>query len=348
MDASRSDKLSLSKSQHTRRLSRLRSWRTTREGKVFVGVTLGVGFAAINTGNNLLYLVLGLLLSVIVLSGILSDLSLHGLEFNRTLPRRAFAGLPMLVEIEVKNNKRFVPSYSIEVEDRIEGRRIDKRCYFLKVSARARQTAAYRRIPPVRGIERYVGLRVATRFPFGLIEKWREIDLVQEHLVYPSPERTTRPATSSTITGDAQPQQGHGHQEIDGVRELHEGEPVRDIDWKKSASAQKLIVRERRPEQSPKIRLELANRPPAASQNHNGPPPSRESFARRIELDIRRTAWIALDALRQGATVEILAHDGGTGTPRILRTLPSNNAADRVLAFLAKLPPTPQPPEVIP
>ena len=66
----------------------------------------------------------------------------------------------MLVEIEVRNTKRFAPSYSIEVEDRIENRRTDKRCYFLKVSAGARQTAAYRRTPPVRGTERYLSLGI--------------------------------------------------------------------------------------------------------------------------------------------------------------------------------------------
>ena len=39
-----------------------RRLKFTREGKFFVGITLGVGFAAINTANNLLYLLLGMLL----------------------------------------------------------------------------------------------------------------------------------------------------------------------------------------------------------------------------------------------------------------------------------------------
>ena len=45
-----------------------RKLKFTREGKFFVGITLGVGFAAINTGNNLLYLLLGMLLALIVVS----------------------------------------------------------------------------------------------------------------------------------------------------------------------------------------------------------------------------------------------------------------------------------------
>ena len=43
-----------------------RRLKFTREGKFFVGITLGVGFAAINTGNNLLYLLLGMLLALII------------------------------------------------------------------------------------------------------------------------------------------------------------------------------------------------------------------------------------------------------------------------------------------
>jgi uncharacterized protein (DUF58 family) len=319
-----------------RDLRRLRSWRTTREGKVFFGVTLGVGFAAINTGNNLLYLVLGLLLSIIILSGVLSDIALYGLEFRRKLPRRAFAGAPMLVEIEVRNNKRWAPSYSIEVEDRIEDRRTDKRCYFLKVSAGACQTAAYRRTPPVRGPERYLALRVATRFPFGLIEKWCEIDLAEEQVVYPSPERAAPPRPAHAA-GDMVPREGRGRGDVDGVRELAEGEPVRDIDWKKSAASGRLVARVRRREGAHRVRLELDNRAPAGD--------AAPEFSRHFEHELKRVAWLALRALHDGTAVELLAHDGGDGAPRLLRAAPSAGAPDRVLSFLARLPPAARPPE---
>ncbi len=74
-----------------------RKLKFTREGKYFVGVTLGVGFAAVNTGNNLLYLVLGLQLSLIIVSGILSELTLRDLVITRKLPARSEAGRTFLV-----------------------------------------------------------------------------------------------------------------------------------------------------------------------------------------------------------------------------------------------------------
>jgi uncharacterized protein (DUF58 family) len=63
-----------------RRRRAKRKFRLTREGRVFLFVTIGVGFAAVNTANNLLYLVLGLLLSLLLVSGVLSDLALWKLR----------------------------------------------------------------------------------------------------------------------------------------------------------------------------------------------------------------------------------------------------------------------------
>ena len=63
------------------------SLRPTRAGWSFFAITLGVGFAALNTGNNLLYLVLSLMLAFLVLSGFLSESALRGLEIERVLPR---------------------------------------------------------------------------------------------------------------------------------------------------------------------------------------------------------------------------------------------------------------------
>ncbi len=314
-----------------------RRLRFTREGKIFVGVTIGVGFAAVNTGNNLLYLVLGLLLSLVILSGVLSEIALRGLEFRRKLPRRAYAGTSTLIEIEVHNAKRYAPSYSIEVEDRIEGRRTDKRCYFLKVSAGARQTAAYRRVAPVRGVERYLCLRVATRFPFGLFEKWREVDMPEEQVVYPSPMRTLHGAPPALAQGDLITREERGTGEVDGVRELVEGDPLRDIHWPKTAALDRPIARERRREGARAVRIDVANGPDGAS-------PSRESLA-RIEDEIRRVAWVALQALRDGAVVHLVAERVRAEMPKAVTARPSSQAADRVLSFLALLPPEPAVPE---
>src|SRR5690606_41777220 len=60
-----------------------RRLKVTGTGRTYLMVTLGVGIGALNTGNNLLYLLLGLLLGVIVLSGLLSERVLRGLHVER-------------------------------------------------------------------------------------------------------------------------------------------------------------------------------------------------------------------------------------------------------------------------
>ena len=64
----------------------------------------------------------------------------------RRLPLRAQVGRAHLVEIEVFNHKLRVPSYAIEVEDLRAGQPADKRCFFLKISPKSAQVAAYRRL----------------------------------------------------------------------------------------------------------------------------------------------------------------------------------------------------------
>src|SRR5437764_2606491 len=88
-----------------RRLRPPRRLSFTREGRIIVFLSGGVGFAAINTGNNLLYLLLGWLLSFIIASGVLSEMTLRALRVERRPPPRIYASEPFLMEVVIKNGK---------------------------------------------------------------------------------------------------------------------------------------------------------------------------------------------------------------------------------------------------
>src|SRR5262249_59880057 len=66
----------------------------TAVGQTYLVLTVGIGLAALNTGNNLLYLVLGLQLATIVVSGVLSEQALRRLRMRRVLPDSPHARLP--------------------------------------------------------------------------------------------------------------------------------------------------------------------------------------------------------------------------------------------------------------
>ncbi len=302
-----------------------RKLKFTREGKFFVGITLGVGFAAINTGNNLLYLLLGMLLALIIVSGLMSELSLRDLTVVRRLPLRAQVGRPHLVEIEVFNHKGKVPSYAIEVEDLRAGQPADKRCFFLKISPKSAQVAAYRRTPTKRGRDVHVGFRIATRFPFGLFEKSREVPADGELIIYPAVDSVQLPPSVPGRLGGGDGAMGRGHgEDYLGLKLMREGEDPRDVHWRKSAAVGQMVMRERAREARPDISLPLdIVRPDAAGDEWEN------AFERRI----RDVASRAVAHLKRGDSVAVRTNAGGAA--RADRAA----GADPVLRYLALLEP---------
>ena len=61
-------------------------YRATREGIIYLAGIFVVAAAAVNTGNNLLFLVLGCMLAGIILSWIVSHITLTGVELHLELP----------------------------------------------------------------------------------------------------------------------------------------------------------------------------------------------------------------------------------------------------------------------
>jgi uncharacterized protein (DUF58 family) len=82
---------------------------------IYVLVTLVIGIAALNTGNNLLYIVVAAMLAAILVSGLVSALVLRGLNLDVRLPEHVFAGRPVVGRIVLRNPRRFLPSFSIRV-----------------------------------------------------------------------------------------------------------------------------------------------------------------------------------------------------------------------------------------
>lgn len=309
------------------RVSSRRRLRTTREGKAFILVTLGVGLAAFNTGNNLLFLILGFMLSLIVLSGIMSETVLQGVRISRRLPLRCHAGTTALVEIALYNGKRRAPSYSLEVEDRAQGLVTERRCYFLKVAPQTEQVAAYRRKPERRGIIQLTDFRIATRYPFGIFEKWRNVPAPAELLVYPALLSEADDELTPPEHGAEVPRQQVGRGiDIAGLRAFQEGDEARSIHWKRSAALGRLVVTERQDESSPKLCILLDNaRPLEASGDWDA----------AFERTVSRAATAAVRAAERGQAVELYVRSG-----RVC-CLAAGRAADPLLRFLALLAPEP-------
>ena len=90
-------------------------YEVTRAGVIYVLVTLVIGIAALNTGNNLLYIVVAAMLAAILVSGAVSALVLRRLELDVRLPEHVFAGRAVAGRIVLRNPRHFLPSFSIRV-----------------------------------------------------------------------------------------------------------------------------------------------------------------------------------------------------------------------------------------
>src|SRR5271166_3779178 len=97
------------------RLREAMEYDVTRAGMIYILISVMIGIAAINTGNNLLYVVVAALLSAILVSGIASALVLRSLTLDVHLPEHVFAGRPMLARLLLRNASSWLPSFSVRV-----------------------------------------------------------------------------------------------------------------------------------------------------------------------------------------------------------------------------------------
>jgi uncharacterized protein (DUF58 family) len=90
-------------------------FEVTRAGIVYVLATLLIGVAALNTGNNLLYLIVSTMLGAVLVSGVCSSLVLRRLGLHVDLPRHVFARDSALGSLELRNCRRWLPALSLSI-----------------------------------------------------------------------------------------------------------------------------------------------------------------------------------------------------------------------------------------
>jgi uncharacterized protein (DUF58 family) len=304
------------------RLRPPRTLRPTRAGWMFFLITFGVGFAALNTGNNLLYLVLSLMLAFLVLSGLLSEAALRGIAVRRRVPSELFAGTPCRIGLEISNRQRRVPSFAVVIEDRAadagSGERAAGRVFALRVGPGQTETRAYRFEPGTRGELRFTRFLVYTRFPFGLFSKSLAIEAPQRSLVFPGiePLGVPRDFGAPRESGAGRTGARDGGALVSGLRAFAAGDAVARVHWAASLRRRELLVREIEADRRPEVEVRLRTR--------DAPGP-------RFERAVRWAASEVVALLEAGHQVA-LATDAE-------RLPPGTGAAQRIrlLSYLARV-----------
>lgn len=273
-------------------LERFRPHRTiwpTRDGWWCLAAAVGLGFAAMNTGNNLLYLLASVLLGLIIVSGILSEQSMRRLRLRPIVPDELYAGRPALAGAWVTNRKRRLASHSITLE--VPGAGGTHRLYLERIDAGAERVGTWEVMLPTRGRHRLPGVRVTTRFPFGLFVKATRVLLEDEIIVFPAivPVPGVRVREVAAGGPRASRRRGRGH-DLYNLREYRVGDDERLIHWRISAKTTGLVVRELEAETSDDIRIVLDG---------------AGSDTARVEHALSEAASLAVHLLRAGGGVEL-------------------------------------------
>lgn len=88
----------------------------TRVGVLYVASIVLIGIAALNTGNNLLYIVVAVMLGAILISGIASAVILRSVELEVRIADRVFAGQRVKAVVKVRNIRKRLPVFSLVVK----------------------------------------------------------------------------------------------------------------------------------------------------------------------------------------------------------------------------------------
>ncbi len=230
----------------------------TREGLIYLLIIAVIAVAALNTGNNLLFIILASLLAGILVSGILSQIVLSQLELEFVLPDHIFAGRPILSRLTIRNLKWFFPSFSVTVASRDSTRRKKRKSslpparrilndpvYVPYVPRRSSVTQHVELTFPRRGRYTQDGFRVRSKFPFGLLGKAHEVTSQQNILVFPDVQPTEEFYEILPLIGGEMESfyKGRGH-DLYAIRDYHESDTARHVDWKATAKTQQIKVRE--------------------------------------------------------------------------------------------------------
>ena len=294
-----------------------RSIRLTHEGRGFLLLTLAVGIAAVNTGNNLFYLLLAMMLSLIVMSGILSEQCFRDIRVKRWIPPHIFADDVSRVRLAITNLKRVMPSFSMHIAEIIDGREFHVEGTKFHLAPGATAIRSYPVSFSSRGRHRISGYRLFTTFPFGLFLKSGVFSDPGEVIVYPWRQELPKGLLHDlAIMGAGREVNRAGvGSAMYNLREYVAGDDSRSIHWKTSARQGRLISKEYEAEDNRRMTILLNNR--RNSQNHATDEPFEEA--------IRVTAAVARHFLDRRVGVRLVMMDRSTafdvGRPHLYRIL---------------------------
>ena len=285
----------------------------TFEGWCYLGIAAFILAGAITRQINLLMVLFGMLAGAMVMCWRVVKKMLRKVEVRRRLPESISAGDLLVVEFAAVNRRRRLPSWALEVTDRIvresSGRRRQPLVAQTLVSylpPGQSRLASYRGRLVERGRYRFGPLQVSARFPLGLFRYRMTTDQYDSLVVFPRlgrllPAWKRLEQATDMGSGTMSRQQGLLEGEFYGLRDWRSGDSRRWLHWRTSARRQTPVVRQFEQQRNQDLAVVLDLWQPEAP---------RSEQADAVELAVSFVATIVADLCRGGGRWLYLAATG--------------------------------------
>ncbi|MDE2462361.1 MAG: DUF58 domain-containing protein, partial [Alphaproteobacteria bacterium] len=307
-------------------------YQLTRSGAICFAAIGVIALASLNTGNNLLFMILAVVGAGVVISAITSRVILSGIEIDWAFPQRVFAEDEVRVPITIHNARRHVSAYAISIkaaehgadaadEDRMKMRGVFAPYLPPQTALHFEAGVTFKR----RGIYPSISLEISSRFPFGVLSRKQTVCMEEAILVFPAvePAAAARRPSSTPGAGMENVHRGAGG-DLYSIRPYRDGDPAKHIDWKATAKTGKIRVREFTSEAADSVAIFLDCRIATPLDN---------AARNRFECAVRFCASLACETLPNRATLQFAGADVRT------RAEQGPRAVDAVLAALALIEP---------
>ncbi len=260
--------------------------KVNKSGWLYICLTIAIGLAAVNTGNNLIFITDSALLSYMLLSGVFGRRNLFSVDIELEFPREVFAHRPAPVLVRLINRSRFFPAFLIEAD--IEGQRV----FFPYADPKSSVTRSYNATFEARGRWRIETLHASSVFPFNYFTRYREIKKRCECIVLPEPKRCAwdDPRSRANRQRGDESSNALGHDaDIISIRDYIPGDPIRYISWKSTAKTGRLKTREHSSIEKRQVMIDFD-----------------KTDKRRLEYVISCATYTILKLLRAGSPVGLV------------------------------------------
>jgi hypothetical protein len=215
----------------------------TKAGFYMTGLVCIAGVLATGSGSNALFLALGLGLSALVVSGILSEKVMQHCSIHSVEPMQSEQGIPFSVVVRLKNSHAQWTCYGLEVLAHKGSPKYkllpsiwksDFSGSVLRVGPQTVVDLQARTEGQPRGHIKKLYLTQTTLFPFNLVRKFKVDAFDVDISVVPSLDleflKTLDQQNSRHLQNAHHPQEFHSH------RQFNPSDTHRRVDWKKSTS----------------------------------------------------------------------------------------------------------------